>query len=106
MSHHLVRASGLPPSHSRPEAKDEVEGRKKLGPPSLPASQELGRSKIFQIFVIGDHVNRWNRTLEVPTPGTEHFKDSKQFLVVGVVFQLGGREGPRMEGHRTNFSIG
>jgi hypothetical protein len=83
---------GLATEPSRPEPKDKVEGGKELGQPSLPASQELGRSKIFQIFVIRDHVNRGNRTLEVPTPYTEHFKDSKQFLVVGVVVQLGGQE--------------
>ena len=47
------------------EADDEVELGKEFRPPHLAVVQKLSCGKIFEIFVVGDNVNRSCRTFKV-----------------------------------------
>jgi hypothetical protein len=47
--------------------------------------------------VVRDHVDRVVRGLEVMSPRLEGFEDGEQFLVVGVVVELGTQEGTTVE---------
>jgi len=55
--------------------------------------------------VVHDNVYWRGRAFEVVAPILECFKDSKQFLVVGVVVQLWSSQGPGVISNRTNLSI-
>ena len=68
---------------------NKMKMRKILRPPGLPAGQEFRRRKILQVFVVGNHVNRNTGTLEIVAPNLERLEDSKKFLVMGVIVQLG-----------------
>lgn len=77
---------------ARTEADDEVELAEELRPTSLSAVEEFGRRKIFQIFVVGDDVDRCRGAFEVMTSNAERLEDSEKFLVVDVIVELGGVE--------------
>ena len=55
--------------------------------------------------MVRDDVNRRGRAFEVVVPVPECFKDSKQFLIVGVIVQLQSGQSPGVVGDRTNLSI-
>jgi hypothetical protein len=50
---------------ARPVQNRIVEGRQKLGPPSLPADKELGGGEILKVLVVCNHLDRVNRALKV-----------------------------------------
>ena len=54
-------------------------------PMHLALSQYLGGGKVFQVFVVGDNINRSRRALKVVAPDAECFEDSQEFLIMGVV---------------------
>jgi len=56
---------------------DEVELGKIFQPPSLAAVQEFSRGEVFQVLVIGDHIDGCRGTFKVVTPDSESFVDSK-----------------------------
>ena len=66
----------------------EVELGEELRPPGLSACEELRSSKVLQILVVGDHVNRSSGALQVVPPGLERLEDSEEFFVVGVVIEF------------------
>lgn len=96
---------GFGSEFSGTEPEDEVERRKVLGPSGLSTSQEFGCRKIFQIFVIRDHINGNTRSFEVVSPSPEGFENSQEFLIVSVVVQFGGRESTGVESDGMDFSI-
>ncbi|KIM65046.1 hypothetical protein SCLCIDRAFT_113814, partial [Scleroderma citrinum Foug A] len=61
-------------------------------PAGLMAGQDLGAGEILQVLVIGDHINRRGRALKVVSPVFEGLKDGQQFLIMGVIIQLRGRQ--------------
>jgi len=46
----------------------EVELGQVLRPAGLMVSQDLGAGEVFQVFVVGDHINRSGRALKVVLP--------------------------------------
>jgi hypothetical protein len=57
--------------------KSKIEWRKDIWTNKFTSGEKLGRGKIFQILVISENINRVKRALEVMTPDSECFKDSK-----------------------------
>ena len=54
----------------------------------LMAGQNLGAGEIFQVLVVGDHINQRGGALEVMSPVLEGLKDGQQLLVMGIIVQL------------------
>ena len=52
----------------RTEANNHIELGKELRPVGLPPSQELGASKVLQVFVISDHINQGTRPFKIVLP--------------------------------------
>ena len=84
----------------------QVELGKVFGPSSLTLGKLLSSGKVFKILIISENVNGKGRSLKVMMPNQECSKDSKQFLVVSVIVELGSRKGARMEGYGMDFVIG
>ena len=57
------------------EMDDKVELQQIFGPSDLLSGEEFGGHKVFEIFVVGDDVDRRSRTFEVVSPNFEGFKD-------------------------------
>ena len=57
------------------ETDDEVELQQIFGTTDLLSSEEFGGCKIFEIFVVGDDVDRRSWTFEVVSPNFEGFKN-------------------------------
>lgn len=55
------------------EADDEMELGEVFGPAGLTAGKKFGRSKVFQILVVGDDVNRSAGTFQIMAPDAEGF---------------------------------
>jgi len=70
---------------SRAEADGEVELGEVLQPVGLMASQDLGAGEVFQVFVVGNHIDRSGGALKVMSPVLEGLKDGQKLLVVGVI---------------------
>ena len=87
------------------EANDHIELGQKLQPAGLPPSQELGGSKVLQVFVISDHIDRRTRAFKIVSPRSERLVDCKQFLVMGVIVQLRSGEDPRKIGDRPDLVV-
>ena len=49
----------------RTEANNHIELGKELRPVGLPPSQELGASKVLQVFVISDHIDQGTRAFKI-----------------------------------------
>ena len=67
------------------EMNDHVELGEELRPVGLLPGQELGSHKVFQVFVVGDHIDQRSRALKVVTSQLECLMDSKELLVVGII---------------------
>ena len=67
------------------EADDEVELGKEFRPLRLAAVQKLSCGKIFEIFVVGNDVDRSRGTFKVVASNVEHFIDSEELLVMDIV---------------------
>ena len=85
---------GLCSEVSRAEADDKVELGEVLQPAGLMAGQDLGAGEVLQVLVVSDHINWRGRALEVMSPVLEGHNDGQQLLVMGVVVQLRGGQGP------------
>ena len=72
----------------------------------LPPGQELGSCKVLQVFVVGDHINRSSRALEVVTPRLERLMDSEELLVMGIIVELQSGQSPRIVSHWPDLVIG
>ena len=81
---------GLCSEVSRAEADGEVELGEVLRPVGLTAGQDLRAGEVLQVLVIGDHIDRRGRALEVMLPVLEGLEDGQQLLVMGIVVQLRG----------------
>ena len=81
---------GLCSEASRAEADGEVELGEVLRPVGLTAGQDLRAGEVLQVLVIGDHIDRRGRALEVMLPVLEGLEDGQQLLVMGIVVQLRG----------------
>ena len=89
----------------RTEANNHIELGKELRPVGLLPSQELGASKVLQVFVISDHIDRRSGAFKIVSPRSEQLVDCKQFLVMDVVVQLRSGEGPRKIGDRPDLVV-
>jgi len=76
---------GFSSEASRAEADGEVELGEVLRPAGLTAGQDLGAGEIFQVLVVGDHINRSGGALKVVSPVLKGLKDGQKLLVMGVV---------------------
>jgi hypothetical protein len=85
---------GLSAEPAWPETKDKIESVKEFRPPGLPASQKFCRSKVFQVFVISNHINSGYRTLQITAPDAEGFKNRKELFIVHVIIELRRSERP------------
>jgi len=70
---------------SRAEADGEVELGEVLRPVGLTASQDLGAGEVFQVFVVGDHIDRSGGALKVVSPVLKSLENGQKLLVVGVI---------------------
>ena len=59
------------------ETDDEVESGKVFGPSCLSTCEDFGCGEVLKILVIGDHIDRVTRTLEIVSPSLECFVDSE-----------------------------
>ena len=59
----------------------------------LPASEDLGGSEIFQIFVVSNNIDRSSAAFQVLLPTLDSFKDHKEFFVIYVVIEFSRVEG-------------
>ena len=57
------------------EVDNHIELGEILRPSRLEVGKQLCRGKIFQVFVIHDHINRNCAAFEILTPVFEGFKD-------------------------------
>ena len=87
---------GLCSKVSRAEADGEVELGEVLRPVGLMAGQDLGAGEIFQVLVVGDHIDWRGGALKVVSPVLEGLEDGQQLLVMGVIVQLRGRQSPQI----------
>ena len=55
--------------------------------------------------MVRDDVNRGGGAFKVVAPVLECLEDGKEFLIVGVIVQLRGSQGPGVVGNRTNLSV-
>ena len=94
---------GFGSKSTRMEADKEIKGGKEFRPPGLATTKDLCSCEVFQVLVIGDHIDRSCRAFKVVSPDTESFKDCKEFFVVGVVVQFGRGEGTGVESDRMYF---
>jgi len=76
---------GFSSKASRAEVYGEVELGEVLRPVGLMAGQDLGAGEIFQVLVVGDHINRSGGALKVVSPVLKGLKDGQKLLVMGVV---------------------
>ena len=58
------------------------------------AGQDLGAGEVLQVLVVGDHINWRGGALEVVSPVFEGLEDGQELLVMGVIVQLRGGQGP------------
>ena len=65
----------------------------------LTAGKDFGCGKVFQVFMICDHVDWSTGTFKVVSPDTESLKDCEQFFVVGVIIEFWSTEGAGVESH-------
>ena len=77
---------------SRAEADGEVELGEVLRPTGLTVGQDLGAGEVLQVLVVSDHIDQRGGALEVMPPVLEGLEDGQQFLVMGVIIQLRGRQ--------------
>jgi len=54
----------------------------------LSAVEDLCGGKVFQVFVIGNDINRMQSAIQIVSPDSEHFVDSVEFLVVNIVVEF------------------
>ena len=85
---------GLCSKASRAEVDGKVELGEVLRPAGLTAGQDLGAGEVFQVLVVGDHIDRRGRALKVVVPVLEGLEDGQQLLVMGVIVQLRGGQSP------------
>ena len=90
---------------ARAKADDEIKLAEEFRPARLATREEPSGSKILQIFVVGDHVDRNSGALQIVAPGLERGENSQELFVVRVVVDLGGVELPRVECHRVQFTV-
>ena len=76
------------------EANDEVELGEELRPAGLLPSQELGGCKVFQVLVVGDHVNQSCGAFKIVVLGPKSLVDSEELLVMGIIVELWSRQSP------------
>ncbi|KIM66076.1 hypothetical protein SCLCIDRAFT_111444 [Scleroderma citrinum Foug A] len=69
------------------------------------AGQDLGAAEIFQVLVVGDHIDQRGRALKVMSPVLEGLKDGQQLLVMGIIVQLRGRQIGTNNGQNAGDSI-
>ena len=60
----------------------------------MMAGQDLGAGEIFQVLVVGDHIDQRGRALKVMSPVLEGLEDGQQLLVMGTIIQLRGGQSP------------
>ncbi len=82
-----------------------VEVAEVFGPPDLTPGENLGRSEVLKVLVVRDNVDRKGAALEVVTPNGEGIEDGEQLLVVRVVVEFRGTEGPGPERNRVDFAV-
>ena len=70
------------------------------------AGQDLGAGEVLQVLVVGDHVDRRGRALEVMSPVLEGLEDGQQLLVMGIIVQLRGGQSPRIVSDGSELGIG
>jgi hypothetical protein len=88
---------------TRTETDKEIKTGKEFGPPDLATTKNLCSCEVFQVLVIGDHIDRSCGAFKIVSPDTEGFKNGKEFFVVGVVVQFGRGEGTGVESDRMYF---
>ena len=65
----------LLPKFTGAEADDHIELVKVFRPANLPAGQDLRRSEVLQVLMIGDDVDGFPRSFQVVSPGFKSFED-------------------------------
>ena len=83
----------------------QIELGKVFRPSSLTSGKLLCGGKVLKVLMVSEHVDGKGRSLEIMTPNHECSKDSKQFLVMGVIVELGSQKGSRMKGYGMDFVI-
>src|SRR5882724_428472 len=66
---------GFGSKYSRMETDHQVETGKLFGPMCLSTREDFGHWKVFQIPMIGDHIDRKSRAFKVMLPSFESFKN-------------------------------
>ena len=102
----LSQGVGLSTKLTGLEADNQIELAEVLGPSGLLTSENLRGREILKIFVIGDNIHQGGRALQVVLPGFEGLENSKELLVMHVIFQLRCSECVRIEGDQLNLTIG
>jgi hypothetical protein len=81
------------------ELDNHVESAEVFWPVHLMASKHPHRREILEILVICDNVDGVLNSFKVVTPQVEWLKDSKQFLIMGIVAPFQGCKGLRVVGN-------
>jgi len=68
--------------------------------------QDLGAGEIFQVLVVGDHINRSGGALKVVSPVLKGLEDGQKLLVMGVVVELRGGQSPQIVCDRAEDLVG
>ena len=68
------------------------------------AGKDLGCGKVFQVFMIHDHIDQSTGTFKEVSPNTQSLNDCEQFFVMGVIIEFQRTEGVGMESHGVDFT--
>ena len=88
------------------EMDDKIESREILRPVYLTAHKDLSSSKVFEIFVISDNINKITGTSKIMMPWLESFEDHKKLFVMNIIIKCGTEECMGMENNGVNFTVG
>jgi hypothetical protein len=80
---------------ARMKSNNHIKSRQKSRPPSLSPGQNSCSTKIFQVFVVCDNINRNFSAFKVVSPSLERLIDCHEFFVMCVIVEFGVRESPR-----------
>src|ERR1700733_3112755 len=68
--------------------------------------KEFGSSEVFQIFVVGDNINRSSGTFKIMPPPLESLEDGQEFFIMSIVVKFRGGKSAGVESNGVDFSIG
>jgi hypothetical protein len=77
------------------ESNNHIKSGQESRPPSLSPGQNPCSTKIFQVFVVCDNINRNFSAFKVVSPSFECLIDCHEFFVMCVIVEFSVRESPR-----------